>query len=578
MPADTHSPLDPRRVGPEHAEGSGQPEPHQGIRRPALALLLLASLTFFLGLGRQAITDSDEGFYAEAAREMVESGDWLTPHFNYQDRWQKPVLYYWLAAAAYLVAGPTEFAARFWSALSGVGLVLVTWLAARRLGSPTYGPDVRTFGNDPAWLAGAIVATCFGCFAMARLALPDLPLAFLITLAIWALLENRWLLAGAAAGLGFVMKGPLALVIPAIVLLPIWWRERRFWTIRPRDVVLAAAIFAVIGLPWYAAMTFEHGAAYLESFFVGDNLERFATDRFNEPRPVWFYIPIVIGGMLPWSMFLLILPLRSVRDVVSRRRGPTAAEWRLLLWALMPLLFFTISVGKQPRYILPALPPLAILLAYSIVSRVRDAGTSQKALAFATWATAGLYVTLAVLLVRAAPLFIFAPPATTYAGIALLGSCAAILGWLAATRRWRLLPLTMTVCAAALLLSLQFGALTGALREPVERMAELVRTHRQTGEPIGVYRAMVRNLTFYTRAEQIDLPNEGAVLDFLRSSHQVLLVVRATDLPRLEAISGITTTRLGEVQYLNTASVRLRTILAPIPAEDLEHVLLVTNR
>ena len=211
--------------------------------------------------------------------------------------------------------------------------------------------------------------------------------------------------------------------------------------------------------------------------------------------------------------------------------------------------------------------------------RVRDTdGTSQKALAVATWATAALFATMAVLLVRAAPLFIFAPPATTYAGVALVGSCAVVLAWLAATRRWRLVPMTMTVCAAALLLSLQFGSLTGALREPVERIAELVRMHRQPGEPIGVYRAMVRNLAFYTRSEHIDLSNEESALDFLKSSHQVLLVVRAADLPRLEAISGITTTRLGEVQYLNTASVRLRTILTPIPAQDLDHVLLVTNR
>jgi 4-amino-4-deoxy-L-arabinose transferase-like glycosyltransferase len=79
-------------------------------------------LSFFLGLGRQAITDSDEAFYAEASREMVESGDWLTPHFNYVDRWQKPVLYYWLTASTYLVTGPTEDAARFWSALAGSGL------------------------------------------------------------------------------------------------------------------------------------------------------------------------------------------------------------------------------------------------------------------------------------------------------------------------------------------------------------------------------------------------------------------------------------------------------------------------
>src|SRR6185369_16576475 len=95
------------------------------VSRPVLTLLLLSFLTFVLGLGRQAITDSDEAFYAEAAREMVESGDWLSPRFNYENRWEKPVLYYWLTAATYLVTGTTEFAARLWSGLSGIGLVLL---------------------------------------------------------------------------------------------------------------------------------------------------------------------------------------------------------------------------------------------------------------------------------------------------------------------------------------------------------------------------------------------------------------------------------------------------------------------
>ncbi len=164
-------------------------------------LLLLGLLTFFLGLGRPAISDSDEAFYAEAAKEMVEGGDWLTPHYNFEYRFQKPILYYWLTAAAYEVAGVGEGAARFWSAMSGLGLMLVAWAAARRLYDPT-----------TAWIAGAIVATSFGAFAMARLALPDLALAFVICLAIWSTwratldADGRarawWLLAGLALGLG----------------------------------------------------------------------------------------------------------------------------------------------------------------------------------------------------------------------------------------------------------------------------------------------------------------------------------------------------------------------------------------
>ena len=120
-----------------------------------------------LGLGRQAITDADEAYYAEAAREMVASGDWLTPHFNFVDRWQKPVLYYWAAAATFVAAGTSEWGARGFSAMSGLALVLLTYRIGRRL-----------LTRDAAWIGAAITATCYGYFAMARLALPDLPLAF----------------------------------------------------------------------------------------------------------------------------------------------------------------------------------------------------------------------------------------------------------------------------------------------------------------------------------------------------------------------------------------------------------------
>ena len=195
------------------------------VRRPVLTLLLLSFVTFGIGLGRQAITEADEAYYAEAAREMVVSGDWLTPHFNYEDRWQKPVLYYWLTALVYLVTGPGEGAARLWSAISGIGLVLLVWAAASRNDST----------REHAWLAGVITATCYGYFTMARSALPDLPLAFCITLAVAAVFaafdasaaagrgepsgspgaRRWWLIAGLATGLGCLMKGPVAIVVPA---------------------------------------------------------------------------------------------------------------------------------------------------------------------------------------------------------------------------------------------------------------------------------------------------------------------------------------------------------------------------
>ena len=201
--------------------------------RQAVVLVGVCALTYFIGLGRPALTDSDEAFYAESAREMTERGDWLTPYYNGQPRFDKPVLYYWLVAGTYLAAGSSAGAARFPAALAGVGLVLVTFFCAR-----------RWYDRPTALLAGLIGATSAGIVAMARQALPDLPLAFFVTLATWAALvallhapsrraeprERRtWLLVAALAAAGaFLVKGPVG---PALV------RARRA---APRRVRLAA--------------------------------------------------------------------------------------------------------------------------------------------------------------------------------------------------------------------------------------------------------------------------------------------------------------------------------------------------
>ena len=384
---------------------------------------------------------------------------------------------------------------------------------------------------------------------------------------------------GIAVGLGFLTKGPVALVVPGIVLAPIWWRERHTMIIRARDLVTVAAVGALVGLPWYGAMTLRHGVDYLSAFLVGDNLERFATDRFNAPRAIWFYLPILIGGLIPWSVYAVTLPWRSALSVVRRQRRLTSDEWRLLLWALVPLLFFTISIGKQPRYILPVMPPLAILLARSIATRAVGGGaTARSGLAVATWGTALLYAMLAVLLYRARPLFLTAYPVVTSVGVALIAACAAVLAWLAASRQWQRLPTMATICAAVLLLTVQFGALAGLRPDPVEQLAALVRTHRTAEEPLGSYRVVVRNLVFYTHVKQVDLFDEARALDFLRAPRRVLLVVRAADLPRLEAISGVKAHALGQVQYLDTANIRIRALVSPLPAQDLDTLLLVTNR
>lgn len=553
-------------------------------RRVGLAtLLLLCFITFFVGLGSQAITDADEAYYAEASREMVESGDWLTPRFNYENRWQKPVLYYWLTSTTYLVAGPTEFAARLWSAVSGVGLVLLAWGIGRHV----------TGRLEVAWLSGAVVATSFGYFSMARAALPDLPLTFCITLGIWAALraadaagEDRagpfgpamrwWILSGLGAGTGFLMKGPVALVVPAVVLLPIAWRERRRRRLDLRGIAVAALTAAMIGLPWYLAMWLEHGNAYLQSFFVGDNLERFTTERFNDARPVWFYLPVLLGGLMPWSVYLVAFAADAL--VRARRRTLRLGDqdWRLILWAAMPLLFFTASIGKQPRYILPILPPLAFFVARGIIERIGHG--RDRLLTAATWITAVLFAVLALVFARMEPLFINAYPFATWIGVCMLGCSAIALAGIAATSSWRLLPAATSIAGALVLASVWFGALAGNRPEAVEQMAALVRSQRTAQEPIGVLDVFTRNLGFYTGAPRTELFSVEQASHFVQSPERVLLVLRSVDVPAVESASRLTLRKLGETRYLNTANIRVRTLLRADPAQEIEAIALVANR
>jgi len=553
------------------------------VHRITLPLLLLAALTFFAGLGRGAITDSDEGFYAESSREMVASGDWVTPHYNYEPRFQKPILYYWLTSATYLVTGAGEFGARFWAAMAGVGLVLVTAAAGRRWYDETTG-------------LLAIVATNFGYFSIGRMALPDLPLTFCITLAIWAALVSTLeqersprkfvVLAALGLGLGFLMKGPVGLIIPAIVIVPVLMLERRSIGLNPADIVLGFLIMIAVAMPWYLLMWSRHGNDYLQSFFVGDNLERFATSRFNDPRPWWFYLPVVAGGLLPWTPLALVW-LGPITQLLRGRRGVGTIDLRLLMWALLPLIFYSISVGKQPRYVLPVLPPLALLLASSIVERTQewrglDGARSMPRRALPVVAgslmSGAFFVALGILLYRAQPLLINVQSIYTTIAASAIAVMGAMVIVVAMSGSWRSAPVVIALAAAVTLPAVQYGALSSGGDDTVRQMAKLVQQNRQADGEVGTIGVFVRNLVFYSGIKTVDLIGDEQIKNFLTQPNKALLVAPAAEIDRLEREHGVQLPRLAELRYFNEAGVRARTLLAPDPERDLTRVLLVANR
>jgi 4-amino-4-deoxy-L-arabinose transferase-like glycosyltransferase len=555
------------------------------VHRITLPLLLLAAVTFFAGLGRGAITDSDEAFYADSAREMVASGDWITPYYNYEPRFQKPVLYYWLTAAASVVLGENEMAARLWAAMAGLGLVLVTAAAGR-----------RWYDESTGLLAGAIVATNFGYFSIGRMALPDLPLAFCITLAIWAALvatleqerspRKFVLLAALALGLGFLTKGPVGLIIPAIVIVPVLMIERRSIALTLSDIVLGFIVMVAVAVPWYVVMWIRHGNEYLQGFFIGDNFERFATDRFNDPRPWWFYAPIVAGGLLPWTPLALVW-LGPLTQWIRRRRDIGTIDLRLLLWALLPLVFFSLSVGKQPRYVLPVLPPLALLLAHSIVERTQewrglDGARSRPRRAtgvvIGSMLSGVLFVALGALLFRAQPLLINVAPMFTYVAAVAIGTAGLAIVIVSLSPQWRAAPVVIALAAAVTLPALQFGALSSGGDDTVRQLARLVLQNRAAQEEVGTYGVFVRNLVFYARTKTTDIITDEQAVNFLSQSNRALMVAPSDVIDRLENERGMRLVRIAELPYFNEAGVRVRTLLWPDPSRDLTRVVLVANR
>jgi 4-amino-4-deoxy-L-arabinose transferase-like glycosyltransferase len=560
------------------------------------ALVAISFLTFFVGLGDPAISDSDEAFYAESAREMVESGDFVTPRFNYEPRLQKPVLFYWLAASAYVVAGVGEAQARFFAALSGLGLVWVAFACAR-----------RWYGDGTGLLSGAVVATCYGAFAMARQSLPDLPTAFFISLGTWAAIEatassapdehtppggrawsrRAWfLLASAAVGLGMLAKGPIAIALPLAVVVPLILWER--WTVRARggefafplrvsDLAYGAVLFLLIVSPWYIAVTAARGPQYLYQFFVGENLQRFATTTYNEPRAVWYYVPVLVGGLLPWSAFLA-LSLPAVSRIVRRRRGISTTEMRLAVWAVMPLLLLSASIGKQPRYILPCLVPVAILVGRTLwaCSRPEASDARRTALRAAAAVTGAIIVVIGMLVWRVGPLVAAVSghwSRVAPASIVCAGLFVALESFFGTVRR---LPAVIVAASVVMLLVMQYSVLAVGQPEAVQVVARSAVAHDPAAS-VCTCGAFARNLVFYTHVRTSFGGTEDEVRQMLEAKEPVLAVVDAQMLATLEH-GGRRFRHLAESRYLNTGQLRVGTFLHPNPSRDLQRVVLVSNR
>ncbi len=327
--------------------------------RHYLLLLAVAAFLFLPNLGAPSLWDIDEGNNAEAAREMLERGDWVVPVFNYQLRVDKPALLYWLQILAYQACGVSEFAARLPSALGALATLLVTYELGRRL-----------FGATVGLLAGLVLASTGLFCASAHFANPDAllnaftALTFLFFWRGFAHGRRGWfLLAGLSTGLAVLAKGPVALVLPAAVIGLFLLSVRQVGQLWYRRLVLGLVIFALVALPWYAWVGAETKGQFLRGFLLTHNVGRYRNPMEHHGGQPYYYFLILAAGFAPWSVFLGLAAWYSGK---AWKESPVRPSPHGFLWCWIGVyfLFFSFSGTKLPNYILPLYPPVALLTAH----------------------------------------------------------------------------------------------------------------------------------------------------------------------------------------------------------------------
>lgn len=370
------------------------------------ARLLLAGaifLIYFAGLGAYPLLEPDEGRYTEIPREMLASGDFVTPHLNGVLYFEKPPLYYWLSAAALSLPGRTELLSRLAGALFGLAGIGLAWAVGRSIGGPRLGLiSGVVLGSSPLWVA------------LSRATIIDMTLTFFLsaTLTCFWLAQSKeggergerllWYGMFAAAALATLAKGLIGFVIPGAVIFFYLLFAQRWRLLLRVPWVGGIALFLAIALPWHV-LAAQRNPDFLWFYFVHEHFQRYATPEADRQAPFWFFAAILALGLLPWSG-VLPAAARLFRRKTGRLRDQPGLIF-LACWAGFVFVFFSASQSKLVPYILPAVPPLAVLIALALTTdenaaenyRLRSwvrVGGSLGALALAIPGAALLWISL----------------------------------------------------------------------------------------------------------------------------------------------------------------------------------------
>ncbi len=520
-----------------------------------LWLLLIGWLAFFWNLGSTGLVDETEPLFAEAARQITVTGDWITPFFNGETRFDKPILIYWLMAIAYKILGVNSWAVRLPLALSAFGLMSLVFytLWSFGIGSPDKfqsNPDSNTHQTRKYWLCAglgsAVMALNAVTIVWARTGTAELLLSGCMDGALLSFfigyaqplkprLQASWYLAFyVLIALATLTKGPVGIVLPGLIVgaFVLYLGKAREVLQEMRPLWGSLLILALV-LPWYMLVIWRNGWAFINSFFGYHNLERFTSVVNHHSAPWYFYFLVVLVGFAPWSIYLPVAIARLKfwqRSYWRSSNRSTQLGLFALFWFIGVFGFFTIAVTKLPHYVLPLMPAAAILVALMWSDLIRVRGVrgvgGEELITLSTTSPTPLllwsgWVNVVFLLVFAgalfwSPHFIGPDPAIVnprqlieQSGLPVLGCVIwsitaigiAVLLW---HRQWRgvVVMNLLGFLAFLIFVFMPAGLLIDHARQlPLRELSAIITKVEQPGEPLIMIGFKKPSVVFYTQRQ-----------------------------------------------------------------------------
>jgi 4-amino-4-deoxy-L-arabinose transferase-like glycosyltransferase len=337
-------------------------------RKAYWILLILVAFNILCGIGGVAMLDPDEPVYAETAKEMIRFHDYLSPRIYNEFWYDKPPIFYWLLVGSLkLFGGFSEFAARVPASLMAILSVLLTYASFRKLLSPRAG-----------WWSAMVMGTSVMLMYMGKASVTDTTLLFFMTAALLCFLHRHYWIMYICCGLAVMTKGPIGVVFPGGIIFFYLLATRNLKELLRMHVIPGLLLTALVGSPWYIYMYLTHGWQFIHDFLGFHNLQRFAKPLHPNRMHWWFYLPVIILGMFPWTGLLI----QSIKNGLTKARENEREILLFLeIWAAFVFLFFSVAKTKQVSYMLVLSPALSGLIGWNMDRMFRE-----KQPVFTSWA------------------------------------------------------------------------------------------------------------------------------------------------------------------------------------------------